>query len=187
VDTLRWTATARWTAALVAAWVCVPATAQELREVSPARSGTLSGPLNAVEPGLRAPSTFDRVYRLMNQGKDTGTLARAQGGLIATFPESQYTGTGAIPAGTVFHIGTPRTVSPSAAPARRPGVMFRPAPGATSAREPVENSARGMLRAPAPMPAQPIERLAPRVSLFTDESYRVRVVGTLLDRAVAAK
>jgi len=177
-------------AGLVAAGVAPLATAQtELREIDPAsaRAGGLSGSLRSVQPDFRAPSAFDRVYRLMSGGKNTSTLARSQGGLVATFPESQYTGSGAIPAGTIFHIGTPRPAFGSTpAGVMRPRAQpARPDPTAVSARAHQNTSAREQLRVPPSAPVTARVEAPAKPSVFTDEAYRARTVAALLDRALA--
>lgn len=153
-----------------------------------ARAGPTAGPGRLAPADLRAPSAFDRVYRVMNSGRDTGQYARSQGALVATFSESQYTGapTSAIPAGTIFHIGTPRA---PLARALLPGLRSsRPRPSAAVERpsqaRPAGTSARAMLHTHPPIGAPD----APPVplTLFGDEVYRVRLVSTLLDRALAA-
>jgi len=67
-----------------------------------------------VPTDLRAPSAFDRVYRLdggmQPDGQQRTYYARKQGALTAVFPQSQYLDTAIgsipeIPAGTVFYIG----------------------------------------------------------------------------------
>ncbi len=69
----------------------------------------LSESLRAIEPGLRPPSDFARVYRV--PGRDD-LFARVQGGLYAVFPQSVYARrrgavTALVPNNTVMFIGPP--------------------------------------------------------------------------------
>ncbi len=170
----------------------------ELRPVDPgsASAGPLAGPGRLAPADLRAPSAFDRVYRVMNAGKQTGQLARTQGGLVATYSDSQSTGVGgaAVPAGTVFHIGAPREVIPASRPAPRSSAA-RPPQGRAPVAAPASTSAREMFRARAPAPTtmsapRAAERAPQRAtappSVFTDETYRNHLVASLLDRALEA-
>lgn len=134
---------------------------------------------------MRASGAFERVFRVMNSGRDSGSFARVQGGLVAVFPQSQYAQTknGAvpvIPAGTVFHIGAPKLpVSPGA-----PGSVGR---RAAPARPGIERpSTKASARDAVPLsPARPDGPAAPiPLSIFSDETYRSRLVASLLDRAL---
>lgn len=70
--------------------------------------GPLGRSLRVAPADLRSPTGFEGVYRV--PGRE-GTLMRISGGIIATFPRSEYRGdTRPIPAGTVFHIGSVRTL-----------------------------------------------------------------------------
>ena len=181
--------------AVVIAACCAPwALAQtELRPVDAgtARSGVMAGPGRSAPTDLRAPSAFDRVYRVMNGGKDTGSLARQQGGIVATFSASQNTGAAGIPAGTIFHIGTPRDLGSrprAAADFRAPRSAAIPTNGARDmSGSAVNTSARDSMRVAAP-PTPARDPGAPPIplSIFSDETYRVRMITTLLDRALAA-
>lgn len=123
-----------------------------------------------VPTDLRAPSAFDRVYRLdggmQPAGQQRTYYARKQGALTAVFPQSQYfdTSIGSIPevpAGTVFYIGglpgQDYTVAglPSAArkqirsPARNPGYQD------LSARQGVSTAAPLTSATPQPVTAEP--------------------------------
>lgn len=75
--------------------------------------GSLSASLLVVQPDLRVGSDWEHVYR-----NDDGSFYRVQGGLVATFPHSEYVQTrrgeqAVIPAGTVFSFGAPLDLSPS--------------------------------------------------------------------------
>ncbi|MEZ6317807.1 MAG: hypothetical protein R3B49_03485 [Phycisphaerales bacterium] len=102
-------------AALVVA-IAAPALAQSLG-LQPVAAGTddaspMSNSLELMPIDLRDPAGFDRVYRLPTE--DGSLFARADGGLTAIFPRSEYTATpwgtvAEVPAGTVWVIGqTPR-------------------------------------------------------------------------------
>lgn len=181
--------------AMVMAACCAPwAMAQtELRPVDAgtARSGVMAGPGRIAPTDLRAPSAFDRVYRVMNGGKDTGSLARQQGGIVATFSAAQNTGANGIPAGTIFHIGTPRDLGSrprAAADFRAPRSAAIPSSGSRDlSGSAVNTSARDSMRVNSP-PSLARDPSAPPMplSIFSDEIYRVRMITTLLDRALAA-
>lgn len=179
--------------AIVAAFCAPFALAQtELRPIDSrtALSGVMAGPGRLAPTDLRAPSAFDRVYSVMNGGKDTGTLARAQGGIVATFSASQNTGNQGVPAGTIFHIGTPHDLMPYRAVSGNPRARQTVARPQGAARDPmqapVNTSARESFRAVSPPPVRDPDAPPAPVSIFTDEIYRVRLITTLLDRALAA-
>jgi hypothetical protein len=83
--------------------------------------GPLSTSLRIAPADMRVPMDFDRVYRvpwsIARPGGSGGAggerLARVSGGITAVFPVSEYGVTSKgrvvplVPAGTVFHIGTP--------------------------------------------------------------------------------
>jgi hypothetical protein len=70
----------------------------------------LSTSLREIEPGLRRPNDFSRVYRARGRGD---RFMRVQGALFAEFPESVYGTTregetlALVPDGTTFYIGPP--------------------------------------------------------------------------------
>ena len=116
--------------------------------------GPLSHSLRRVDSGLRQPTSFENVYRLPG----SSLLARADGALYAVFPQSVYANTQQgqfplIPAGTVFHIGTPYGSFEDAASPRVLTTGRRHEAGAPRYRvdhrfplEPLQTSARGSLR-----------------------------------------
>jgi hypothetical protein len=89
-----------------------PATLLQPLDAGTADVGSLSTSLLVTQPDLRVGSDFEHVYRANN-----GSLFRVQGGLVATFPQSEYVPTrngeqAVIPAGTVFSIGPPVDFKP---------------------------------------------------------------------------
>lgn len=122
---------------------------------------------------LRAPTGFEHVYR----GADD-SLMRISGGLVATFPRSQYAGSQSgpiplIPAGTVFRIGLGSAFDPETsyvAPAYGFSVAdSRAAFGASDARPSTAIDLRATTR--TPQPARIADPAGPR-SLWEDEFYR---------------
>ncbi|MHC4081795.1 MAG: hypothetical protein ACYS15_03600 [Planctomycetota bacterium] len=87
---------------------------QSIEDVS-----VLSMSLRQIEPGLRQPNDFSRVYRV--HGREDLYL-RQQGGLYAVFPESVYAVNkegqlrAVIPGGTTFYIGPPPILDPEPPP-----------------------------------------------------------------------
>lgn len=199
-------------ATLVAATVGSPAQAQIVR-LRPVDQGVADqGPLSTsqrVSPSdLRVPGGFDRVYSLGGT-KSGGMFARISGGITAVFPRSHYTPTpdgyaAETPAGTVYYIGRlpPALTDPGEDPRASRGHEPRP-PGFAdrSAHRPISD--RASTAAPPPRPtARPVAggrtfiragtapvppELQPEPTIFTDESYRGRRVGELLDAAARAK
>ena len=117
-----------------------PNTFQDLTPVDPGRAdvGPLQVSTRVLQPDLRAPTGFDRVYRLP---KSSGALGedqffRSSGALTAVFSRSQYLpgapGNGAlIPPGTTFRIGAiPRSAPPRPPASPSDDARVRPAPGA---------------------------------------------------------
>lgn len=145
-------------------------------------------------PDLRSATGFGDVFDLGD-----GRFARVDGGLVAVFPRSTY-GVAeeglvpTIPPGTVFYIGTP---PPATAERRDP---FLPPPGSTFAGG---STARPPAALPASLRAEnlfagrraggPGESIAthvlidPTPTMYTSEPHRAEVVGSLLDRARAAR
>jgi len=172
--------------------ISMPALGQtELRPVDAgtSRSGLMAAPGRAAPTDLRAPSAFDRVYRVMNKGKDSGDFARVQGGIYAVYSGSQSTGTNSneVPAGTVFYIGAPRSTFHRPAP--DPSALQRaprprsPAGERAPTGAPLSNSARGTVTVPTPIRSADVPPVP--LTIFTNEVYRARLVSTLLDRALA--
>lgn len=122
---------------------------------------------------LRAPTGFEHVYR----GADD-SLMRISGGLVATFPRSQYAGSQSgpvplIPAGTVFRIGLGSAFAPDTSyGARAYGFSVadsRAAFGASDASPSTAIDLRATTR--TPQPARVADPAGPR-SLWEDEFYR---------------
>ena len=174
-------------AACATLMVALPAFAQsELKPVDQGfeDQGPLAASRRLAPTDLRAPSAFDRVFRVTNGGRDTGSFARVQGALVAVFPRSQYNLTSKglsipTPAGTVFHIGAPRDPGPGTGPKSPIGSAPRPSIGDrldTRVAPPVLER---------PTVPRPVARASDApLSLFTDETYRARRVASLLDRAL---
>lgn len=159
----------------------------ELRPVDNWSAGSLAGPGRTTQADLRAPTAFERVYRVMSNGRDTGLVARSQGGLVATYSSGQPPPVpGTVPAGTIFHIGTPQFVGSWSDDAPSRSRVPRPTSAVTMApRGQIDNSARGYV--PTAAPASQSDPVPAPLSVFTDENYRVRVVSVHLDRALASR
>lgn len=156
-------------AALVVA-IAAPALAQSLG-LQPVAAGTddaspMSNSLELMPIDLRDPAGFDRVYRLPTE--DGSLFARADGGLTAIFPRSEYTATpwgtvAEVPAGTVWVIGqTPRWL------ADRSGLLTTDT--TTWGRAAGGNSQRVDLRAHVATPGDPGPALMPIVELPVREA-----------------
>lgn len=159
-----------------------------------ADTNPLSASTRVLQRDLRAPSGFDRVYRLYGSGSGE-MYARASGGLTAVFPRSAYRSTSRgivaeVPAGTVYYIGKlPNTLS---------GYDRSRSPGASGANR--ADSGVSVLLAPdRPASAFPIRpgethtptldtpREPPPNAIFASDETRRRRVESLMDRAIAAR
>jgi hypothetical protein len=179
--------------------------------------GALSTSLRLMNPGIRAPSGFDQVYRAPGR---SNMLMRIEGGLTAVFPESVYVPTGqggtyaAIPPGTTFYIGLPQSglmdygptltdprveVDPRAAlevaqTPRRYDVQVDPPPGSRAGEFTYQ------VPTPAPRVTSESRRIAPErppggaradendgPAIVADEGYRAERVRSLLQRAAEAR
>lgn len=148
----------------------------------------LARSLRMMQPDLRSPSGFERVYEvraprgLYGEAQD-GLYARISGGVVAVFSASRYAALGAgaraeIPAGTVFLLGDPAAtiarLRESLPPEVRPGNASAPAGGpARGGFVDRRVNARAPAAADAPLgglPA-PVAPMAER-SIWSDESYR---------------
>ncbi len=134
---------------------------------------------------LRTPIGFEHVYDLGD-----GRFARIDGGLIAVFPRSTYTGSrsgvrATIPPGATFYLGMPPDVE------RGPDAPFhRSAIGPAQGPDRRVPDARAQIAVPdtsrAPALADPIPSHRPSrppQTMFNSEAERHRVVSTLLERA----
>jgi hypothetical protein len=141
------------------------------------------------EADLRLPVGFERAYRVRGsapwrQGSTptSGVYARVSGGLVAVFPQSQYTKVGRytradVPPGTVYVFNDGH--HPATTPARAgndANLMRRINPfDVISPTLPEPQST-------TPRIAQPVAP-ASDLSVWTDEEYRQRRVGQLIDAA----
>jgi hypothetical protein len=96
---------------------------QSIEDVS-----VLSMSLREIEPGLRQPNDFARVFRV--PGRD-GLFMRQQGGLYAVFPESVYKADkkgklrAVVPSDTMFYIGRPTLLDAEPTPDDAPAPGLR--------------------------------------------------------------
>jgi hypothetical protein len=183
----------RLVVALLIAWYASTAQSQDaptgLVRLDAGREDT--GPIatssRLLPADLRAPTGFEHVYR----GADD-SLVRINGGLVATFPRSQYASSQSgpipvIPAGTVFRIGLGSTFGPNVSfPAPTYGFSAgesRSLLGSPDARPSNALDLRASTR--APQPARTADPAGPR-SLWEDEFYRSERVRLRLSEVNAA-
>jgi len=151
----------------------------------------LSMSLRKIEPGLRQPNDFSRVFRI--PGKHD-MFMRQQGGLYAVFPESVYgvdkkgNVQAVIPNDTMFYIGRPPMLDAEPTP------DDPPAGGLRQGRIDLRIDLRRESTAQAAMPPGRNETLSTGLSfkpgagftlpaIVADEEYRQRRVHGLMHRA----
>ena len=145
-----------------------------------------------VEDDLRLPLNFDRLYRIDGRsrpwptatGDRAGWFARVSGGVVAMFPQSQYTRVGSrarrvdIPAGVVYLLQDSSKWMEPSVPARESGSLMRRLNQSGVIPEPRVASAPGRTLARHPIPQH---------SVWESEGYRRWRIGQLLDAALAAR
>ncbi|HYF13542.1 MAG TPA: hypothetical protein VD971_00570 [Phycisphaerales bacterium] len=145
--------------------------------------GALSASHRQLPPDFRAPTGFDRLYRVESRtplfrGQSAPLYARVQGGIIAVFPQSEYRDLGRgltqvrIPAGTIYLLRDPTPMLGD------PGV--EPAAPSNSLMQRL-NERIGARRDAEPDPRDE-ETPRPR-SMWEDEGYRHQRLESLLARA----
>lgn len=147
-----------------------PLSAQVVHQVDPGRedASPIGVTTRKLQVDQRVPTDFGGVYQLSKVdafGRGQSTFMRVQGAIYAVFPRSVYIATAQgtvadVPPGTVFWIGR----YPEPPPPRVESDIF--------------------LRLDAPEMQVPsfTQRVVPN-SLITDEPYRWRRIGALLDMA----
>lgn len=161
-------------------------------------TGPLSRDLLRLEPGLRVPRGFERVFELRTAAGDR-VLLRRNGAVTAVFPRSVYTASrrgllAEVPPGTTFIIGDPgpelarRNVLPGLRPQ---GETRRPSPLRRDTRLDLSYSPGGVRgggprQAPIAAPARTMPR-RPLSGAGHELDLMVGPVGALLRRAAEAE
>lgn len=149
-------------------------------------TGPLATSSQMLPMDLRAPTGFEHVYRA--PGAD-GTLMRISGGLVATFPRSQYDVreegiVPVIPAGTVFHIGP--SAGAGGSPWAPASFGFEGSPWRDGASVRPGNAIDLRALVPPPPAMRTADPAGPR-SIWEDEFYRSVRLRALLAEAAPAE